>query len=190
MNFNNAIYGVDKPSATRRHIINGVLLVTGLMFWGMYAEFVPSEFWFRTGTRIAIALGVLVSIIALHAIWKGWAVFKSETSLLAKGLVLLLLPVVVVAFLWVATVHGAPAVVNQFFGSDEVYAVTLDKVRSTSRHACSYQLHGDFLDRAFPSQLCISSAYYSQPPESGRVLLHGRETKFGFLVKAIYDGEQ
>lgn len=186
MSLSKLLYGVENPSSVRRHSIHCLFLVIGLFVWGAHSDFIPSQTWAKVGWYLALALGVLVTTFTWRAYWTGRAKFRPKTSRLMKGLAYFFVPFISVGFIWVALTHGVGSLISLSLGGEREVMVELRKDRHHSRRSCDYRLEGGFLDKAFPSYICIGETNYQKLPEKAEYKIKGREHYLGFVADGVY----
>ncbi len=186
MSVSKLLYGVEQPSSVRRHCIHGLYLVIGLFVWGVYSDFIPSQSWAKIGWYIALCVGTLITILAWRAYWTGRAEFRPHTSRFMKSIIFFFMPVFCIGLVWVALIHGIGSLISLSFGNKTEAIAELRKERHYSRRSCDYRLEGEFLDKAFPSHICIGKLNYQNLPANAIYIVKGHKHYLGFVADGVY----
>ena len=187
LSLNMMMYGKNEPSLVRRRCVYGVVILFILGIWGIKADFIASESWSRTGFYLSSFITLAVTVV----LWYEYVTKKIEMARPVSGIKFIVflmgIPPFAMMFIWIALVHGVPSIVTYLFGAELSRVEVLEKARTFNRRSCDYRLKGEALDRAFPSHICISYAYYSALPDSAEVTLNGKEAYFGYFITSFSD---
>ena len=184
MSFAKAYYGTENPTLIRRLAIHLMMISFVVAFYGLFARFVPSEAWSRTGLFIAIGASAVGSpmLIFAYATGKIRAKFSHGTSALLSAVCYLILSLFLFGFSWFVAVHGIGASLTSLLGTQADAEVVARKEFRRSNRSCDFRLKAAELRRASRPYLCLSEAQYNVLPEESEITLHGRKSAFGFMI--------
>ncbi|KFN41399.1 hypothetical protein N789_05855 [Arenimonas oryziterrae DSM 21050 = YC6267] len=152
----------------------------------LFANFVPSEDWYRIGNGLAIA----AAVGAAAAMYWGYATGRMRTqegaSLFNKVLMYTLLPFMLYAMFWMIIVHALPDLVTLAVGDPHEEPASLIRDEYHGRRGCRYRVEGEALRRKFLSHVCIGEMFFAELPDRPVALvLKGKATWFGFHVSHV-----
>ncbi len=180
MSLMKSFYGAEEPSLTRLAVFSLLYVFMGLFFYGMWADFVPSPSWSRTGLIASGIISVSASAVLVFVYSTGKASFRPGTSRFMKAFSYLVMPLVFFCISWGGVVHGIGAVYTETIGTPVELKISASKKIKKSFRFCDYRLYAPKLDTAFPEYLCITESEYSSLPTKFEMTLRGKKTGFGF----------
>lgn len=154
-----------------------VAVITSFCYLGMHNDFVPSEKWSVIGICLSIISGIFTTKFLLFD--RPVRVFSKNKKIYYLIISLLLFTCIS----WVAIVHGIPFFINKSFGASEEVTVNLQKSFKKYRHACSYKVKGEFINKAFPPYLCVEKEEFENISQNSTFLLNGSRTWFGYQIE-------
>jgi hypothetical protein len=181
---------MENPSKTYKRNIIAILIVVALMFFGVYCDFIPSKIWLEIGSIISAIVSLLITSIVWWRHWTGRHVINYKNIKSKPTRIFctyLFLPLVAFMFIWVAMVHGLASGITIIIGKPKEETTALITKYTSSTRGCDYRLEGEYLNKAFPSYICINRERYEMLPKNVSVKLSGKETDFGFLVQSVYE---
>lgn len=181
-------YG-ENPTTLRKVMTNGLVLLALATLYGLYIDFIASEFWWKVGTRVALGLAVVLSIAAYWGKYTGGLPSPHGTSASRMALGFIGLPFMLFLMVWVALVRVVPDALTRLFGTSVTVTAPMVAVHQRSRRRCDFHLEGPFMDRGEPGWLCVRESAFNSFPSDVMVTFEGKETVFGIHVQRYYRAE-
>jgi hypothetical protein len=184
-----ALWGLENPSRTHKVYVCvvGILLVTS--FYSGWVDFIPSEWWYKAGSIVAVLMFgcIVLSFIWAHLTGK-FSYFSNNDTKQRKWSTAVVGLTCFVGLCWIPVIHGFPAIATQVFGLELDSTVSLSKQKRSSRRSCGFRLVGAPLKRGLPEYLCISERTYNEIAPNVTVHINGRTTQFGYYIESFKIG--
>ena len=175
-------YGSNR-SAAHRYLTNGLVFGAIAGAYGYFVDFVSSSLWWTAGSSLAAGATIVCLVAIVHGFRTGRLTSQRSISLPVRFVGLLGLAAWVFCISWLLIVRAAPDTITRIVGVDAEFTVPLTAVhrRGTKSRRCEYRLEGEFLDRAFPGRLCVSSSFAPFPSDVN-ITLQVKTTALGMHI--------
>lgn len=182
-------FGSDDP--TRRQVITTFVALgsCAAALAGLFVNFIPAPA--LHGAHIA-ALFLIIGVIVLAVMLNHANKIGTLSAIMDKGFLKFILicfcaPIFLGFFFWIIFGKSLPWAFTRLFGENHTEKTVLKTHYTRSRRACDHRLRGEFLERSFPSYLCINEKFYRKYPEQViSVTLVGKRSVFGMSIHRVY----
>ncbi len=182
---NRIIFGEAEPNPGRKRVnLVGLGLIAAACY-GYANDFIPSPGWMLWGFWLSMVVGVCLASIVVFVYATGRVPFYSEPSAGMKLLIYVFVSLLLIGLSWVIVVHSVGGFATTLFGTSvtmEVQAEKPSRLTKRKRRTCDYQILAGELESAFPSYLCANQWRYIQYPNNFKLVLHGKQSVFGYTV--------
>lgn len=185
---NRILFGEYEPNVGRRTVIIALLVLLAIAAYGYANDFAPSPGWALLGFWLSMLVGGCLAGLFIFVYATGRVPFYTEPSTGMKVLIYVMFSLLLVGLSWITVVHSFGAVTTAIFGTSvtiEVDARKPSRLSKRERRSCRYQIHAAELESAFPGYLCANEWRYIQYPEHFKLVMHGKQSIFGFNVQSF-----
>ena len=178
-------YG-DNPSLHQKFVTNGLVFGALASLYGIFVNFIASEYWWHFGTYLSVFLAALLSGATYWGMYAGRIKSQAGTTIGRRVLGIVAIPFFLFGMLWMLVVRVIPDAFTRVAGSSVQITAPMRAVHRSSRRTCDYKLEGPVLDRAFPGYLCTRQSAFPSFPSDVSVILQGKETIFGVHIQRYF----
>jgi len=181
-NFNRHYYGKAHPSLIRKIFQNLLFVVMAGVVFGFFVDFSPSSDWQTQGFYLSGMLSAAITIYAYWGIFTKRLKLRIGYSKLMLATIIVFFPIFIFVFIWMATIHGAPALYTKY-STIKYKQIHVVKEEGHSRRSCDYRLKGGILETAMPPYLCINESLFMRLPSELDIILKGKQSYFGYYIE-------
>jgi hypothetical protein len=182
MSLSRIFYGEVNPSREKKALIIYLTFCMASAFYGMYADFVPSDTWKEIGFISSSVISVPITFLTWWSYGTGRINFKYGISLAAKIFASLVMPLIMYGFLYVGVIHGIGAISVMALGEKTSVTMEFTKEKRNSRKSCDYRLKNPEMKNAFPAYLCTNEEFYKQGNKKVSLIVTGYKSKMGLYI--------
>ena len=186
MDWHQRWYG-DNPSLHHKFVTNGLVFGALASLYGIFVNFIASEYWWRFGSYLSFFLTALLSGATYWGMYAGRMKSQAGTTIGKRVLGIVAIPLFLFGMLWMLVVRVIPDAFTRVVGSSVQITAPMRAVHRSSRRICDYKLEGAVLDRAFPGHLCTRQSAFPSFPSDVSIILQGKETIFGVHIQRYFE---